>query len=58
MLKQNPMSKPYAGQFASLKKLLEERIVYLDGAMGTMIQGYALEESDFRGSASKTTQLT
>ena len=49
MLKPNPMSKPYAGQFASLKQLLEERIVYLDGAMGTMIQGYALEESDFRG---------
>ena len=43
------MSKPYIGQFASLKQLLEERIVYLDGAMGTMIQGYALEESDFRG---------
>ena len=49
MLTPNPMSKPYAGQFASLKQLLEERIVYLDGAMGTMIQGYALEESDFRG---------
>ena len=32
-----------------LKKLLAERIVYLDGAMGTMIQTFKLEENDFRG---------
>ncbi len=32
-----------------LKQLLKERIVILDGAMGTMVQDYALEESDFRG---------
>jgi len=29
--------------------LLKERILLLDGAMGTMIQNYKLEESDFRG---------
>ncbi|HEV7613784.1 MAG TPA: methionine synthase [Steroidobacteraceae bacterium] len=29
--------------------LLQERLVILDGAMGTMIQGYALSELDFRG---------
>ncbi|HER09834.1 MAG TPA: methionine synthase [Bacteroides sp.] len=29
--------------------LLEERVLVLDGAMGTMIQGYDLSESDFRG---------
>ena len=29
--------------------LLKERILVLDGAMGTMIQEYRLEESDFRG---------
>ena len=29
--------------------LLKERILVLDGAMGTMIQEYELEESDFRG---------
>lgn len=34
---------------AALERLLEERIVFLDGAMGTMIQGYSLEEADFRG---------
>jgi len=28
---------------------LGERILILDGAMGTMIQGHALSEADFRG---------
>jgi 5-methyltetrahydrofolate--homocysteine methyltransferase len=32
-----------------LKKLMAERILLLDGAMGTMIQGYRLTEDDFRG---------
>ncbi len=31
-----------------LVALLKERIVIIDGAMGTMLQGYALEETDFR----------
>jgi len=34
---------------AQLAQLLEERILILDGAMGTMIQGYGLTEEDFRG---------
>jgi 5-methyltetrahydrofolate--homocysteine methyltransferase len=33
--------------------LLEKRILVLDGAMGTMIQGYSLDEQDFRGSEFK-----
>jgi 5-methyltetrahydrofolate--homocysteine methyltransferase len=33
-----------------LRALLDERILILDGAMGTMIQGYGLSEADFRGS--------
>ena len=33
----------------ALMQLLEERIVLLDGAMGTMIQGYGLAEEDYRG---------
>ncbi|MFB3142749.1 MAG: homocysteine S-methyltransferase family protein, partial [Acidobacteriota bacterium] len=33
-----------------LIRLLEERILVLDGAMGTMIQAYKLQEEDFRGS--------
>ncbi len=32
-----------------LIQLLQERILVLDGAMGTMIQSYKLEEEDFRG---------
>ena len=33
----------------NLRDILDERIVILDGAMGTMIQDYRLRESDFRG---------
>ncbi len=32
-----------------IKKLLAERILILDGAMGTMIQRHKLEEEDYRG---------
>jgi 5-methyltetrahydrofolate--homocysteine methyltransferase len=35
---------------ALLKEQLSQRILFLDGAMGTMIQGYKLEEKDYRGS--------
>ena len=34
---------------ARLPQILTERIVILDGAMGTMIQRYKLTEADFRG---------
>jgi 5-methyltetrahydrofolate--homocysteine methyltransferase len=33
----------------NIHKILTQRILVLDGAMGTMIQRYALEEEDFRG---------
>ncbi len=32
-----------------IKEILNERIMVLDGAMGTMIQQYLLEEKDYRG---------
>ncbi|RMI19599.1 MAG: methionine synthase, partial [Calditrichaeota bacterium] len=32
-----------------IHNLLKERILILDGAMGTMIQGYKLSEEDYRG---------
>jgi len=32
-----------------LRALLEQRILMLDGAMGTMIQRYKLSEAEFRG---------
>ncbi len=34
---------------AELTALLDQRILVLDGAMGTMIQGYRLSEADYRG---------
>ncbi len=33
----------------TLRELLAERILILDGAMGTMVQRYKLEEADYRG---------
>ncbi|MGB0198821.1 MAG: homocysteine S-methyltransferase family protein [Flavobacteriaceae bacterium] len=33
----------------SLQQILQERILVLDGAMGTMLQAYKFEEADFRG---------
>ena len=33
----------------NIRQLLQERILLLDGAMGTMIQRYKLSEADFRG---------
>ena len=34
---------------SNLKSILKDRIMVLDGAMGTMLQNYAFEEEDFRG---------
>lgn len=36
-------------KLATLKEIVSQRIMVLDGAMGTMIQPYKLEEKDFRG---------
>jgi 5-methyltetrahydrofolate--homocysteine methyltransferase len=37
----------------TLTQLFEERIVILDGAMGTVIQSYKLQEEDYRGEVYK-----
>ncbi len=42
---------------ADIKRSLNERILVLDGAMGTMIQDYRLQEDDFRGDLLKDHQL-
>jgi 5-methyltetrahydrofolate--homocysteine methyltransferase len=34
---------------SSIKKALQERILIIDGAMGTMIQRHKLQEADYRG---------
>ncbi|MDJ0941452.1 MAG: methionine synthase, partial [Woeseiaceae bacterium] len=36
-------------RIAALMQALDDRILILDGAMGTMIQGYGLSEDDYRG---------
>ena len=33
----------------TIEEIIKERILVLDGAMGTMIQQYQLTETDFRG---------
>jgi 5-methyltetrahydrofolate--homocysteine methyltransferase len=38
-----------AERLAKLERQLQNRILILDGAMGTMIQRYKLEEKDYRG---------
>jgi 5-methyltetrahydrofolate--homocysteine methyltransferase len=42
-------SLPESSSFAELRALFAGRIAVLDGAMGSMVQTYGLEERDFRG---------
>ena len=48
-------SQPYKNPqlTADLESLLSEKILVLDGAMGTMIQAFEFEEEDFRGARFK-----
>ena len=41
---------------SEIRKALKERILVLDGAMGTTIRGYGLEESDARGERFKSNE--
>lgn len=41
------------GTEMNIREILEKRILIIDGAMGTMIQRYKLEEKDFRNEALK-----
>ena len=43
------MKAPTYTRGGALTKILAERILILDGAMGTMIQRYKLSEADYRG---------
>jgi len=45
----NPMPMSASPRAATLQAALEQRILVLDGAMGTMIQRHKLEEADYRG---------
>jgi len=42
-------SNPHFTRGATLPALLQQRILIIDGAMGTMIQRYKLTEADYRG---------
>ena len=42
---------------SDIKKVLKNRILVLDGAMGTMIQRYKLEENDYRGMKFKDSSM-
>ena len=50
-MSQNTSNKPLTAKGQLLADLFAERIVFLDGAMGTMIQQYKLEEQDFRNAS-------
>ena len=42
---------------AQLEAALKDRILILDGAMGTMIQRHSFEEEDFRGERFKSSSM-
>ncbi len=44
----NTFKLPETEKGVRIRELLANRLLFLDGAMGTMIQRYKLEESDFR----------
>ncbi len=44
-----PNAASIAARTALLQQALQQRILILDGAMGTMVQTYGLEEADYRG---------
>jgi 5-methyltetrahydrofolate--homocysteine methyltransferase len=44
-----PATRPAVSTETRLRELLAQRILILDGAMGTMIQQYKLTEEDYRG---------
>ena len=46
--------KPFSSRGLELHKSLQQKIMILDGAMGTMIQRYKLDEAQFRGERFKS----
>jgi len=49
-------TKPLTARGQQLEALFAERILFLDGAMGTMIQQHKLEEEDFRDASLADTE--
>ena len=50
---QNNSAKVHKGLLETLRNEMKNRILFLDGAMGTSIQKFDLEEQDFRGTEFK-----
>jgi len=48
-MQRSPLLPTAMSSTAQLRSLLAQRILVLDGAMGTMIQSYKLTEADYRG---------
>ena len=48
---QSPQTLPKSDAYLRLEAALKQRILVLDGAMGTMIQRYKLEEADYHDAA-------
>ena len=44
--------RPQPDRSAELRDLLAQRILILDGAMGTMVQQHGLQEADYRSAVS------
>jgi 5-methyltetrahydrofolate--homocysteine methyltransferase len=51
------MATPRSGTVEKLRALLAERVLVIDGAMGTMLQSYKLQEEDFRVGTGKSSFL-
>ena len=52
-----PIARSRAERARELEALLAERILVLDGAMGTMIQRHALDEAAYRGERFASSQV-
>src|SRR6266700_8122960 len=50
----NATTSPRPDSTEALRRLFDSRIAVLDGAMGSMIQTYKLQEADFRGERFKS----
>ncbi|MFZ2629627.1 MAG: methionine synthase [Rugosibacter sp.] len=50
--------RPQPDRSAELRDLLAQRILILDGAMGTMVQQHGLQEADYRGGGKNSRFLT
>jgi methionine synthase I (cobalamin-dependent) len=53
MVLERTIDEERSARVREFRSLLKQRILVLDCAMGTMIQGHGLSEEDYRGNASR-----